>query len=313
MKLVPRPAWPEGKSFTFTVFDDPDFQTLNAGSVVYAFLRDLGFRTTRGVWTIPGPTGDANFGVTCADKGVLPWLTGLQRDGFEMGYHNATTHTSAREQTLSALDKFREYFGHDPITASQHYLCNESVYWGAGRLSGIRRIAYEVLTGGKNLGRFHGHIPSHPEFWGDLCQTRVEFMRNFVFRDINTLKLCPFMPYHDPARPYVRMWYASTEGVNVKEFVNAISEENQDRLEAEGGACIMYTHFAYGFVEEDGRLNPRFRELMTRLAKKNGWFPTTGTLLRHLSSGRSRNDISAAERNRLENSWLFHKIRYGSA
>ena len=42
-------------------------------------------------------------------------------------------------------------------------------------------------------------------------------------------------------------------------------------MEAEGGACIMYTHFASGFVH-DGGLDPRFTELVTRLAGKNGSF-----------------------------------------
>jgi hypothetical protein len=35
--------WPDGKRFAFTVFDDPDSQTWQAGREVYALLRDLGF------------------------------------------------------------------------------------------------------------------------------------------------------------------------------------------------------------------------------------------------------------------------------
>ena len=46
--------WPGGKSFAFTIFDDPDSQTLEAGREVYALLADLGFRTTKGVWPIRG-------------------------------------------------------------------------------------------------------------------------------------------------------------------------------------------------------------------------------------------------------------------
>src|SRR5689334_12905307 len=93
-----RICWPEGKSFAFTVFDDPDFQTLDDGPAVYSFLQDLGFRTTKGVWTLPGPRTD--HGVTCADARVLAWVQQLQRDGFEIGYHNGTTHTSSRAETL---------------------------------------------------------------------------------------------------------------------------------------------------------------------------------------------------------------------
>ena len=38
-----------GESFAFTIFDDPDSQTLEAGREVYTLLADLGFRTTKGV------------------------------------------------------------------------------------------------------------------------------------------------------------------------------------------------------------------------------------------------------------------------
>jgi hypothetical protein len=308
----PPASWPNGKQFAFTVFDDPDFQTLEDGKAVYDFLGELGFRTTRGVWTVPSPVGDASYGVTCDDPGVLPWLLQLKRSGFELGLHNVTTHTSDRATTARGLDRFAEFFGPAPITMSQHYLCRESVYWGADRVSGIRKAAYTALTLGRNRGISHGHKPGHPLFWGDLCREKVRYMRNFAFLNINTLQSCPEMPYHDPERPFVDLWYAATEGHNAERFINALSEENQDRLEAEGGACIMYTHFAYQF-RQSGRLNSRFCDLMRRLAKKNGWFVPIGPLLDHLGTFRKQREIGVRERARLERSWLSHKIRYGSA
>jgi hypothetical protein len=307
-----RIQWPDGKTFAFTVFDDPDFQSLERGVPVYSLLEDLGFRTTRGVWPLASPVGDASYGITCDDPGAVPWLKHLQDAGFEMGLHNVSTHTSSRDRTIAGLDRFRELFGHDPVTMSQHYLCDESVYWGAGRVSGAHKVVYTACTLGKKINRFHGHTPGHQYFWGDLCRSRIRYMRNFVFQEINTLRVCPYMPYHDADRPYVNMWYSSTEGVNAAAFNRAISEANQDRLEEEGGACIMYTHFAYQFVQ-DGRLNARFRELMTRLARRNGWFVPVGTLLDYLRDRQSRHDIPRAERTRLERTWLAHKIRYGTA
>ena len=68
------------------------------------------------------------------------------------------------------------------------------------------------------------------------------------FPEINTLRACPIMPYHDPQRPFVNQWYASSEGANCASFNAMLTEAAQDRLEAEGGACIMYTHFGHGFV-----------------------------------------------------------------
>ena len=60
-----------------------------------------------------------------------------------------------------------------------------------------------------------------------------------------------------------------------------ISEANQDRLAAEHGACIMYTHLACGFCDGT-RLNTRFRERLLRLSRMNGWFVPVHVLLDYL-------------------------------
>jgi hypothetical protein len=305
-------AWPEGKRFAFTIFDDPDSQTLEAGREVYALLKDCGLRTTKAVWPIRGNGIASDHGMTCDDPEAVPWLQGLQADGFEIGYHNATSHTSDRLQTTRGLDRFASLFGHDPRAMANHYYCDEDIYWGEHRLTGVNRAIYNLLTRGRNRNRFAGHIPDHPYFWGDLCQQRIKYVRNFVFADINTLKACPYMPYHDPMRPYVNYWYASSEGSKVSSFNECIRESEQDRLEEEQGACIMYTHFGHGYYE-DGKLNPRFRSLVERLSRKNGWFVPVTTLLDLLVQKRTAAQITDRQRSRLERRWLLHKIRFGTA
>ena len=89
------------------------------------------------------------------------------------------------------------------------------------------------------------------------------------------------MPYKDTTKPYVNYWFASSEGNYEKIFNNCISDKNQDRLEEEGGACIMYTHFADGFCQ-NGKLSEKFKRQMKRLSKKNGWFVPVSTLLEFL-------------------------------
>ncbi len=138
----------------------------------------------------------------------------------------------------------------------------------------------------------------------------MKYVRNFTFRDIDTLAACPWMPYHDPARPFVDRWFASSEGADVDAFVRCASEANQDRLEAGGGACIMYTHFAAGFVR-DGRLDPRFESLMRRMARRNGWFVPVATLLDHLEAFNGETVITARQRSALERRWLLSKVRVG--
>lgn len=305
-------VWPEGKKFAFTVFDDPDAQILANGKEIYSFLADLGFRTTKGVWPVRGPRKPSDRGGTCSEPEYRAWAESLQSKGFEIGFHNATLHTSTREETAEGLAAFARYFGHYPHTMAQHFFCEENVHWGDQRLTGLYRLAYNVLTKGQNRNKFRGHVEGDPLFWGDMCRDRIKYVRNFVYADINTLKACPVMPYHDADRPYVRYWYASSEGANVRSFVDRIGEANQDRLEEEGGACIMYTHFGHGY-HETGQLNPRFQELMTRLSKRNGWFVPVSTLLDYLLSLQPERDLSKANRKRLERRWLLHKVRFGTA
>jgi predicted TIM-barrel fold metal-dependent hydrolase len=74
----------------------------------------------------------------------------------------------------------------------------------------------------------------------------------------------------------------------------------------------MYTHFGRGFHQE-GRLLPRFRELMERLSKRPGWFVPVSVLLDYIRAQRGTVTIQPAERRALERRWLAHKIRYGAA
>jgi len=301
-----RGTWPEDKQFAFTIFDDTDFATLQNVAPVYSFLRDQGFRTTKSVWPLgrPGATSD---GATCDDATYLDWLVALQREGFEIGHHMAASRTSTRRCTEAGLSRFKEHFGASPKVSANHTGCSENIYWGSNRLTGLYRWVYGALSPG---AQSCGHVEGSPLFWGDLCRTNIKYMRNFVFSDIDTLRACPMMPYHDPLRPYVNYWFASSEGSKVKSFVHCISEAAQDRLEAAGSACIMYTHFSAGFYS-DGRLHPRFESLMKRLARKNGWFVPVSILLDHLLSRRREAVITDPERASLERRWLLQKIFVG--
>lgn len=305
------PAWPEGKRFVFTIFDDPDSQTWEAGREVYAFLKDQGLRTTKGLWPMGPIRTPSDYGLTCAHPGYTDWVHSLLDAGFEAGYHNATSHTCTREETEKGLELFRRQFGAYPRTMAHHYNCDENLYWGEHRLSGWRRTAYNLLTRYQNHNHFFGHVENHPYFWGDLCRDRIEYCRSFAFGDINTFKAWPHFPYHDPDRPYVRFWYPSSEGSNHDRFCHTIAEANQERLEEEGGLCIMYTHFGHGYY--DGVLNKRFIALIERLAKRPAWFAPVGAVLDYLRSRQAPIVLDDRMRAQLETRWLQHKLFYGTA
>ena len=102
-------------------------------------------------------------------------------------------------------------------------------------MSGLNRLVYNLLTKNHNSDISYGHVQGSPYFWGDICRENIKYVRNFVFAETNTLEMCPIMPYHDPQRPYVNYWFAASEGRDFDSFTKCISEQNQDRLEEEGG------------------------------------------------------------------------------
>jgi hypothetical protein len=306
-------TWPDGKSFAFTVFDDTDSAVKGNYEKVYALLRDEGLRTTKSVWPLRGNGKAINGGSTCEDADYRTHMLELQRDGFEIGYHGTTYHTVERAEIQRGLERFYQIFGHHPRTMANHFGVAEGIYWGDARLSGAYRFLYNALTRARNKDAFFGHQEGSPYFWGDLCRDHIAYVRNFTTSKINTLKAFPVMPYHDPARKFVQQWFSSSEGSEVSSFVRTISEHNQDRLELEGGACIMYTHFAFGFQDGSGAIDQRFRMLIKRLSKKNGWFVPVATLLDYIRRQRGEHILAPAERSRMERNWLIHKIFSGTA
>lgn len=312
MDAPARVVWPQGKTFCFTIFDDPDGQSPEMAQLVYRFLADHGIFTTKGVWPLAPRREASDPGATCGNPAYLAQLKALQEEGFEMGFHNATSHTSTREETREGLERFREYFGDYPSSMANHFFSKEGIYFGEARLSGWRRAAYNALTLGRRRGEYTGEIEGHENFWGDLCQQHIRYVRNFTFREINTLKICPWMPYYDPQRPFVKAWYASAEGANVESLLDLLTEQNQDRLEQEGGLCIAYTHFGHGFVD-NGKLSPRFCELIRRLSRKPGWFVPVATVLDHLKPAAGCTVLDDRKRAWLERRWLREKIFHGTS
>lgn len=309
---TPHIAWPQGKRFAFTIFDDPDAQTLSQCREVYSFLSDAGFRTTIGVWVLePGESRRNSEGETCANPIYRAWAQELQSRGFEIGFHNAAPATMTRDEIVTGLDRFREYFGSDPVTMANHYN-GDAMYWGPARLTGGYRALYQAATLGRSRNRHFGEKPGHESYWGDVCKSRVRYCRNFVFRELNTLMLCPWMPYSDPDRPLVNYWYASADGTNCRICAERVSDDAVERLEADGGAAILYTHFGHGYFSSGG-LDTRFQEIMRRLSKRNGWFVPVSTLLRFLESQGKGQPITSEARSQMERRWLWSKLFYGTS
>jgi hypothetical protein len=308
-------AWPEDRAFAFTVFDDTDSSMISNSKPVYDMLERLGFRTTKSCWVRVAAANEdpTNDGSTIEDPEYRDWLLRLKASGFEIALHNTSSASSTRDQTIRGIEKFIEIFGSRQFTFANHTNTRDSVYWASNRLTGPPKVIYRLLTRQHNDRKYVGHHRESDYYWGDLLKKHVKYIRNFTFNEVNTLRVCPEMPYYNPETPEANMWFASCDGHDFRRFCDVLSRKSIDRLVAEGGLCIMYTHFAHGFVRQDGSLEPRFIETMEYIAQKNGWFATLSEVLDYLLAKNGVKAISKQEHDRLSWKWLLQKIGNGGS
>jgi len=301
--------FPNGKRFAFSVFDDTDGGTVSNLRPVYELLDELGIYVTKSVWPLSTAPGVRSFGASLEDHNYLQFVLWLRSRGFEIALHNVRHCDADREVIVRGLERFRELIGEYPRLHTNHMFNRDNVFWGATRFkSRLIRLLYAVATRFRHHHRYSGHVEGSSYFWGDLLREHIHYVRNLTFDEINLDKINPSMPYFDPSKPFVRHWFSSSEGRNAGRFCKMLCEDNQDRLEEEGGVCIMYSHFAAGFCD-NGKLHPYFEQLMRRLAKKQGWFVPVGTLLDHLRETRGDRPIPKRELAALEARWLLSHLR----
>jgi len=297
--------FPDNKQFAFTIHDDTDLSTVENVGPIYNLLTELGLRTTKSVWPLASVPDGWHGGSSLQDPEYLRFILDLRDRGFEIALHGVRNHDATREAVKNGFEEFRRLIGYNPRIHANHSRNVENIYWGEARFNKLRRL-YRIATALAKTRKFEGHTPESPYFWGDLCQDKIDYVRNFVFREVNLNRVNPTMPYRDPMRPFVKYWFSSCYGPDATSFCETISESNQEQLEAEGGICIMYTHFASGFVRE-GKIKPRAEYLLRRMAQRPGWFVPVSTLLDFLRAERGDASITAAEYGAMERRWAWDR------
>ncbi len=227
------------------------------------------------------PGRGRNPGQTCDDPDYRRWLLDLHAAGFEIGWHGATWHSVPRAVTIEALDRFKAVFGHDPRTAANHAGADEGIYWAAARLSGAHALLYKVLTRWRYRGQYRGHVQGDPCFWGDVCQKRIRYFRNFAFRDVEHPEGLPLDAVPRSA--------AALRGPMVRQLRRARRTQLQP---LPGRGRSGPARGGRGGVHHVRALRLRILcrrasaaaipALLERLAGKNGWFVPVSTLLDHL-------------------------------
>lgn len=299
-----KPVFPGGKRFAFTIVDDTDVATVRNVKPVYDLLYELGLRTTKTIWPVRCPEGSKNFSSsqTLEDEDYRDFVLDLQRRGFEITWHGATMESSLRERTSAALDRFRDLLGAYPRIHVNHARNRENLYWGVDRLDDpVVRSIYARLSK-TPAGFYVGGVEGSPYWWGDLCRRHFLYGRNLTTNDINTRGFNPSMPYRDPARPLIPWWFSATDAEDAAEFNALLRSDNQERLEAEGGFCIIATHFGKDYVRS-GEVDPVTRRLLEELARRPGWFVPVGELLDWLRAQRHDETLPPAEWRRMQ--WRF--------
>jgi hypothetical protein len=302
--------FPGGKRFAFTVIDDTDVATLENVRPVYRLLESLGMRTTKTVWPVACPEGSKNFSSseTLEDPDYRDFVIDLQRRGFEITWHCATMETSTRERTIAALERFRATFGAYPRVHANHAENRENIYWGRNR---IDQPLIKTLMGSMShepADYYLGHDPQTPYWWGDLCSQHFSYVRNLTFDRLNLASINPSMPYRDPSRQHAQLWFSASDAEDVAEFTHLLRTEQQDKLEREGGFCIVATHFGKRFVENsevDKLAEARLREL----AGRPGWFVPVGELLDFLAGRKSSHGLPRSEWRAMQWRWAWDLAR----
>lgn len=297
--------FPDNKKFAFSIFDDTDLSTLENVAPVYRLLEELGIRTTKSVWPLASSASARIRGSSLQEPDYLDFVLRLRDQGFEIALHNVRNVDSTREEIKAGLEEFRRLIGYYPRSHANHCDNRDNIYWGPARFSTASGL-YNVATVA-HFRVFEGELPASKYFWGDLCKERITYSRNLVFRDINTQQINPSMPYHEPGKPFVKAWFSAADGSDRWTFCHLLSEANQDRLEAQGGTCIVYTHFASGF-SNNGRVHKDVEAVLRRLAARNGWFVPVSNLLDFLREQRGSLEIGPAELATMEKRWLVDRM-----
>lgn len=297
--------WPKNKEFAFTIIDDTDNSNINNIKPIYDYLASKNIKTTKTVWVYP--SRDTFTGQTLQNKNYYKYIKLLKNKGFDIQLHNVGSGNFSRTEIIKGLNDFKQKLGRYPNMHINHCSNSDNLYWGYKRFGLFLRKTMQVLKGSK--GRFYGDEINSNYFWGDIAKEKIKFIRNRVFNGINTLKYDPKMPFREKRKIFSNYWFSSSDGHNLKQFNNLVTKSNIDQLKRDKGLCIVYTHFASGFLDHQGKLNEIFKENINYLSKQNGWFVPANEILEHLLSHKKKDNVSSFYINKLDVRWVIDKIK----
>ena len=268
---------PNNKKFIFTIIDDTDDCFYEKIEPVYDLINKSGLKTTKTVWVYPVKDHERSKGHSLRDEHYRNFIIELKNNGFEIGLHNVGSGDYKRKDIINGLNEFKKILGEYPKIHVNHSYNKDNIYCGPKRFSfPFNFLVKFFYSGYKN---FSGEIVGSPFFWADKHKKYIKYSRNYEIDNINTLKVNPYMPYRDlKYQKYCNSWYSSTFAPNQWIFNKIVTKKSIDRLENEGGVCILYTHL--GYFNKNNVINEGFRNMISYIGqKKTGLFiPVSETL-----------------------------------
>lgn len=302
-------SFPNDKKFAFTIIDDTDDAFLKGISKIYDILYQNGLKTTKTVWVYPPRDITESKGDSLQNPEYLAFIRKILDQGFEIGLHNAGSGDYKRDEIIEGLDFFNEKLGFYPQLHINHSYNKDNVYSGSKRFTFPLNLIVKKLY--SKYDTFYGDVPSSEFFWGDLHKKHIKYARNFEIDNINTIKVVPDMPYREKRfDEYANYWFASTFSPNQWVFNHIVNKKSIDRLEAEGGICILYTHL--GYYTPYGKVDNGFREMIEYIGKKEGWFVPVSDILDFLlrQNDNSGKYLPLFSQKRIELHSLLTRIKY---
>lgn len=268
---------PKNKKFIFTIIDDTDDSYMPEISEVYDVLYRNGLKTTKTVWVFPVKDNNRSKGESLKIENYKNFVLDLKSKGFEIGLHNVGSGDFTRDEIINGLQQYEKILGEKPKIHVNHSYNPDNIYCGPKRFSfpfnKIIKYLYSSYT------NFYGEIKESKYFWGDLHKKIIKYSRNYEIDDINTFKLNKYMPYKDHTYDeFCNYWYSSTFAPNQWMFNHLVTKKSIDKLEKDGGICILYTHLGYYY--KNGEVDKGFKDMISYIGnKKSGLFiPVTNVL-----------------------------------
>lgn len=276
--------YPNGAAFGFTIVHDADSAYSQRLAPIIEAFDEIGLLITVTVFPFWADWGDpvrswqkwrnedpffAPVSVPLEDEAERDFYLHVASRGHEIAMHTPSETSSVREDVVRAFDLFQSIFGHPPRVYVEH--------------SAVNNLDAQTRCGSDPASPYYNtDLLNESGCWIWVCDKETSFP-NDRKRELNVLSDAggPFCSRAQEKFGIVSAFLRSpTRPSDGNGFLLTFTDDVFDKLEADQGLCLVYTHLAKGWLDPDTRaLRADIRDRLTALAKRNVWFAPAGVIL----------------------------------